>query len=179
MKLLSAGLCLSLGFGMSRSLAAQAAPAGGPSRETVVAAAKEIMQAARYCTLITLGPDGQPQARVVDAFAPDSNLIVWIATNALTRKVSEIMRDPRVTLMYFNPTTFEYVTVLGKAVLDADAAHKAAHWKPEWAKLYKDENRGADYLLIRVKPSRLEVVSMKRGINNDAVNWRPVSVELP
>lgn len=56
---------------------------------------------------------------------------------------------------------------------------KAAHWKPEWAKLYKDENRGADYLLIRVKPSRLEVVSMKRGINNDAVNWRPVSVELP
>jgi general stress protein 26 len=81
--------------------------------------------------------------------------------------------------MYFTPATFEYVTVVGAAVLDTDAAQKAAHWKTEWAALYKDQNRGEDYVLLRVKPSRLEVVSTRRGINNDPKTWRPVTVNLP
>lgn len=163
----------------ARPLTAQGAPGAAPPRAQVVAAAREIMKGARYCTLVSIGLDGQPQARVVDAFAPDSGLTVWIATNAVTRKVGEIRHDPRVTLLYFNPTTFEYVTVIGRATLVDDAVQKAAHWKPEWSKLYKDENRGTDYLLIRVIPSRLEVVSVARGINNDPVTWRPTIVEWP
>jgi Uncharacterized stress protein (general stress protein 26) len=93
--------------------------------------------------------------------------------------VQEIRRDPRVTLLYFSPATFEYVTVLGTAVLDTDAVQKAAHWKAEWAALYKDQNRGEDYLLLRVKPSRLEVVSARRGMGNDPKTWRPVTLDLP
>ena len=179
MKLLRVGFLWMLGVGTVCPLAAQGTPVTSPSRDQVIAAAREIMIAARYCTLVTNGTDGQPQARIVDAFAPDSMLTVWIATNRLTRKVDEIRRDPRVTLMYFNPPTFEYVTVIGKAALDDEAAHKATHWKPVWSKLYKDEYRGDDYLLIRVKPSRIEVVSVKRGINSDPVTWRPVSVAWP
>lgn len=123
--------------------------------------------------------DGQPQARIVDPFPPDSDLTIWIATNPLTRKVQEIRRDPRVTLLYFSRATFEYVTVLGTAVLDTDSLHKAVHWKGEWAALYKDQNRGEDYLLLRVKPSRLEVVSARRGMHNDPKTWRPVILDVP
>jgi len=158
---------------------AQATPPATPSRAQVIAAAKDIMREARYCTLITIGPDGQPQARIVDPFLPDSDLTIWIATSPLTRKVHEIRRDPRVTLLYFSATTFEYVTVLGTAVIDTTAVQKAGHWKDEWAALYKDQNRGEDYLLLRVKPSRLEVVSAQRGMGNDPKTWRPVIVDLP
>jgi general stress protein 26 len=179
MRVSARGLVLLLALGCPPPLFAQDTPSEPPTRTQVIAAARAIMQEARYCTLITLGLDGQPQARIVDPFAPDSDLTIWVATNSLTRKVQELRRDPRVTLLYFNPTTFEYVTVLGTAVLDTDAGHKAAHWKAAWASLYKDQNRGEDYLLLRVKPSRLEVVSVRRGMRNDPKTWRPVIVDLP
>jgi len=38
---------------------------------------------------------------------------------------------------------------------------------------------GDDYQLIRVAPSRIEVVSGAHGIANDPQTWRPVSVDLP
>ena len=179
MKSVGCGVSLSLALCAGAPLAAQVQPSDAPSRTQVVAAAKAIMQEARYCTFVTAGRDGQPQARIVDPFPPDSDFVVWIATNALTRKVEEIRRNPRVTLLYFSAATFEYVTVIGTAVLDSDPRDKAAHWKPEWAGMYKDQNRGDDYLLVRVKATRLEVVSTRRGILNDPKTWRPVIVNLP
>lgn len=38
--------------------------------------------------------------------------------------------------------------------------------------------RGDDYLLIRVTPRRLEVVSERHRMTNDPVTWRPVVVDL-
>jgi general stress protein 26 len=172
------GIALSLVLGAPGHLFAQAAPPAAPARAQVLAAAKDIMQLAHFSTLVTIGPDGQPQARIVDPFPPDSDLTIWIATNPLTRKVQEIRHDPRVTLMYFNAATFEYVTVIGTAAVDTDAGQKAARWKPEWAALYKDRNRGDDYQLLRVKPARLEVVSVRRGIANDAKTWLPVTLDV-
>ena len=179
MRVPRSGVILLLVLGARALLVAQAAQGDTPPRTQVIAAAKKVMQGARYCTLVTIGPGGQPQARIVDPFLPDSDLTIWIATNPLTRKVTEIRSDPRVTLLYFNPATREYVTVLGTAVLDGDPHHKAAHWKPEWAPLYKDQNRGEDYLLIRVRPSRLEVVSARQGMRNDPKTWRPVILDVP
>jgi general stress protein 26 len=179
MKVLLRGMALLLVLGAPAPLFAQVTQGDTPARAQVIAAAKEIMQTARYCTLITIGPDGQPQARIVDPFLPDSDLTIWIATNPLTRKVQEIHRDPRVTLLYFSAATFEYVTVVGTAMLDKDSLHKAGHWKGEWETLYKNQNRGEDYLLLRVSPSRLEVVSVRRGMRNDPKTWRPVILDVP
>src|SRR5450759_4175050 len=175
MRTFVSGLALLLVLGAPASLFAQVTQRDTPPRAQVIAAAKDIMQEARYSTLITIGRDGQPQARIVDPFPPDSDLTIWIATNPLTRKVQEIHGDPRVTLLYFNATTFEYVTFMRTAVADTGSLAKAGHWKNAWASLYKDRNRGDDYLLLRMRPSRLEVVSVRRGIGNDPKTWRPPS----
>jgi general stress protein 26 len=179
MKLLRSGLVLLIGLASGNPLAAQAKPAAAPSRDKVIVAARDIMTSVRYCTLITIGPDGQPQARVVDVMAPDSGFVVWIGTNGVTRKVAEIRKDPRVTLMYFNDAEMEYVTLIGKAVIEDNIARKAAHWKPSWGMMVKDDYRGPDFVLIRVQPSRLEVVSLGRGIFNDQATWKPAIVALP
>src|SRR5687767_5304389 len=92
---------------------AQTTSASQPSRAQVIAAARDVMQKAGYSTFITIGEDGQPQARVVDPTLPDQNLIIWIGTNALTRKVKDIQRDPRVTLLYFHAASASYLTVIG------------------------------------------------------------------
>ena len=161
---------------------AQAPPpssaAGGSDRATVMKVARDVMQQARYCDMVTLGEDGHPQARVIDAFAPEADFTVWIATNPLSRKVAQIRKDPRVTLLYFNPNAMAYVTLIGRAVLVTDPAEKAKRWKDDWATLYKDRNRGDDYLLVKITPTRLEVSAEGLGIHNDKTTWKPVVIDL-
>lgn len=159
--------------------ATRAVPAAAPDRAKVVAAAAQIMEKARHCALVTVGLDGHPQARVVDPFSPEPDLTVWIATNPITRKVEQIKADPRVTLFYFDPSGPGYVTLLARAELVSDPAEKARHWKEDWAAFYADKNRGEDYILIRCKPIRLELVSYGHDLLNDPGTWRPVTIEFP
>ena len=155
------------------AIAKQDAPAG---RERARAAAFEVMQAARFATLVTLGRDGHPQARVVDPLLA-ADRTIWIATNPLSRKVAEIRRDARVTLLFFNASAMEYVTVHGRARAVPEAAVKAARWKPEWQGFYKNRHEGEDFVLFEVRPIRYEVSSARLGFANDARTWKPVIVE--
>ena len=157
---------------------AQSPQAPPPTRDAIIAAAREVMQQAGYATFITLDGGGAPQARLVDPFPPEDGLTVWVATKGLTRKVVQIEEDPRVTLLYFDPSTFSYVTLVGTAAIVRDPAEKAKRWKDAWTPLYKDKNRGDDYTLIRVTPSRLEISSQAQGMMNDPVTWRPVILIL-
>lgn len=144
----------------------------------IAAAAREVITEARYATLVTLDSDGTPQARIVDPFLPDDDFTIWIATNPRTRKVAEIARDPRVTLLYFDRDGASYVTVIGRAERVDDPAMKEKYWKTEWAAFYPEGHLGDDYLLIRVTARRLEVSAERLGVMNDPVTWRPAIVEF-
>ena len=149
-----------------------------PSRDRVISAARDVMQKARYCSLVTNGDDGQPRARMVDPLAPDDAFHTWIATNPLTRKVNEIQRDPRVTLMCFDVGSSSYVTVLGRATVVTDATERAAHWKEEWSPIYPLQNGKRDFVLIHLVPTRLEIVSTSRGMVGDPKTWRPIAIDM-
>jgi general stress protein 26 len=123
-------------------------------QEQLIANAREIMSAARYCALITLDAAGRPQARTLDPFPPDENLVVWLGTNPRSRKVAAIRRNHRVTLYYFDRENQAYVSISGLARLVNDPKEKAKHWKDEWKDFYPD--RAKDYLLIAVTPEKLE-----------------------
>jgi len=140
-------------------------------------AARELIAGAKYAALITLGPDGHPQARTVENLPPEADFSVWFATTPRTRKVEEIRRDPRVTLYWFDPERLGYVTLIGLASIVTDSAERARHWQPGWEAFYPDRER--DYLLIRVQPLRLEVVSPAHGITGDSLSWRPPALEFP
>jgi len=139
-------------------------------------AARELIAGAKYAALITLGPDGHPQARTVENLPPEADFSLWFATTPRTRKVEEIRRDPRVTLYWFDPERLGYVTLIGLASIVTDSAERARHWQPGWEAFYPDRER--DYLLIRVQPLRLEVVSPSQGITGDSLTWRPPAVEF-
>lgn len=152
--------------------------AQAPIPAQIRTAAVEVMREARYCTLITIGDDGHPQARIVDPLiAADGS--IWIATNPKTRKVKEIEKDSRVTLMFFNAAAGEYVTVIGRATAVTDAARKAAHWKAEWKPFYKDQTQGNDFMLFEIAPSRFEISSPRHNMNNDTATWLPIILKVP
>ncbi|MEP6568166.1 MAG: pyridoxamine 5'-phosphate oxidase family protein [Acidobacteriota bacterium] len=144
------------------------------SRTELITAAREIMISARYCALITADSSGGSQARTLDPFAPDEHLVVWLGTNPRSRKVAAIRRNPHVTLYYFDRESQAYVAIYGIARLVNDPKLKLKWWKDEWLAFYHD--RAKDYLLIKVIPERLEVVSVSKGIVGDHQTWRPPAV---
>ena len=170
-----ASLIVSIACALPAALAAKEEPP--VDRARAISAAFEVMKSARYAALVTRGKDGFSQARIVDPLLGADHTI-WIATNPLTRKVEEIRRDGRVTLIFFDAAAKEYVTVHGRAWTVADAATKAARWKPEWQGYYKNRYEGADFELVEVRPVRYEVSSARLGFANDAKTWKPVIVEM-
>ena len=166
---------------LSGAATAPEAPARGaaeqPGRERLIEVAREIMEGAGLCSLVTLDADGHPQARIMDAFAPDEEMVVWMGTNRRSRKVEQIRSDPRVTLFYFDAGSMSYVTVLGTAELVDDPEEKSRRWKEGWEEHYPGDRE--NYLLIRVVPTRVEVVSSANDVVGDPVTWTPRAFEFP
>jgi general stress protein 26 len=146
------------------------------SRDTLLAAAREIVEAARYCGFITFDGSGNARIRTMDPFRPDDDWSIWMGTNRASRKVRDIEGDPRVTLYYFSSDRAGYVAVYGTARLVDDPVLKASRWKEEWEAFYPD--RQGQYLLIEVTPDRLEVIDYSRAIGGDPESWEPPSVDF-
>lgn len=81
-----------------------------------------------------------------------------------------------MTLYYFDAVGLGYVPLMGRARVVDDPAEKARRWKPEWEAFYAD--RDSSYILIEVRPDRLEVVSEKHGLTGDPVTWTPDGVVI-
>ena len=141
-----------------------------PDRDLILKAASDILGRVPYCALITLDSAGQPQARTMEPFPPEDDFVIWLGTNPKSRKVAEIKNDPRVTLYYQDLSGNGYVVITGRAVLVNDAKEKEKHWKEKWARFYPD--RDSSFLLIKVIPKTLEVVSYEHGLTGDKISWR-------
>jgi len=140
----------------------------------LITAAREIMNSVETCALITLDHEGIPRVRAMDPFPPESNFTVWFGTNLKSRKVEQIKKDPRVTLYYFKNDGSGYVMIHGIAQLVNNQKEKEKRWKVEWEAFYP--NKSEDYLLIKVSPEWMEVVSYAHGVVGDPVTWEPQRV---
>lgn len=165
--------------GGARPQASPPGTAAAPTKAAIIAAARDVMGRARFATLATVDATGQPQSRVVDPLAPDKDFVVWIGTNPLSRKVGEIRGNNRVSLLYFDVAGLEYAALTGTATIVSGAADKAKPWKPEWAQFYPKGVADSGFVLIRVKPAYVEVVSPRHKLMNDPKTWRPIGTALP
>jgi general stress protein 26 len=134
------------------------------------------METARFPVLITVGEDGALRSRTMDPLPLGDDMVVWFGTRRQTRKVREIRRHPQVLVHYTAPDGAGAVSLAGTARLVDDAAEKARRWKDEWRRFYAD--READYILIAVTPSRLEIVNYRPGVVGDSATWRAPAVEF-
>jgi general stress protein 26 len=169
-------------FALSLAATGPAAP-GDTSDATrapkILASAREMMEQARYCALITVDDASQPQARTVDPLPADDGLEVWVLTNRSSRKVAQLRHNPRATLYYFTPVSPGYVTLLGEATVIESAADKASAWRPAWGEARRKQLAREDFVLIHFRPRRLEIVSYVHALTNDAKTMLPVILDLP
>lgn len=154
----------------------QSREAQDTTRAVLLNAAREVIQATPNCALITLDAQGRARVRAMDAFLPDENWVVWLATRPKSRKVAQIKRDPRVTLYYFDHTNPGYVMIYGQADLVENTQERPKRWKEGWEEFYP--NPREDLLLIKVTPQWMEVLSPRHEILGDSVSWQPQSVQF-
>lgn len=133
-------------------------------------AAKEIMKAANTCALVTLNEDGFPVVRMMDPFIPENDFTVWLATNPNSRKAVQIKKNPKVSLYYVEQGSVGYVMLQGNAELVNNPEEKVKRWKEEWEAFYP--NKLEDYLLIKVTPLSMEVVSYNHNLIGDPKTWK-------
>ncbi len=145
-------------------------------RDTLITAAKEIMETTRYCALITLDKSGHPQVRTMDPFSPNEDMVVWLGTNINSRKVREIRIDSRVTLYYEAPNGSGYVVIQGNAYLVDDPEKIEKYWKEEWDEFYPDKD--STFSLIKVIPKKLEIIYYKHGITGSSKTWAVPHIEF-
>ena len=136
-------------------------------RAKVVFSAQDVITQAQYCTFVTTGKKGQPDARIVDPSAPDGDLAVWIVTKKSSRKVAQLRKNPRATLLYFDPVNLSYVTLVGKTSIVSDPAEMDKHWQEKWTPFFPDGTKSPDLALVRFVPSSVEIVSRQHKLHKD------------
>jgi general stress protein 26 len=148
------------------------------NRDTIILAAREIISDTHYCALVTIDSTGQPQVRTMNPFPLDKNneLVIWFATSRTSRKVKEIMDNPKVCVYYANHIDAKgYVNITGEAqVIDNKELllkMKRDYWNgiPDW------QNK---FVLIKITPKTLEVINYKHGLNNDPNTFKAPSINL-
>jgi general stress protein 26 len=146
------------------------------SRDSLLTAARAVIDSTRYCIVTTLDENHSPRVRPMDPFPPERDMTIWLGTNINTRKVADIRRDPAIALCYLMPSGMGYVSLYGKAELVNDSTAKEKWWKPEWAGFYPNKDR--DFILIKVVPIRIEVINYSLGVEGDLKTWIPQVIEF-
>lgn len=144
-------------------------------KEKMMIAAREIMEASGTCALITVDK-AVPMVRIMDAFPPERDFTVWFGTTANSRKVKQIKKNPNVTLYYEDTDKTGYVVIHGKAELVDDTKEKQKRWKSAWEDFYSDNRE--EYLLIKVSPDWMEILSVPRGIVGDPLTWETPTIRF-
>ena len=140
------------------------------SKETLIKSAKEIINSTGTCALITQDKNGISRVRMMDPFPPEENLTVWFGTNPTSRKVAQIKKNNKVTIYYRDKDDSGYVTIHGNATLVDNQQEKNKHWKETWKSFYP--NKKESYLLVKVIPIWMEIVSPSRNIVGNSDNWK-------
>ncbi len=152
------------------NILSQDAEVNDTTREKLIIAAREIIDASGTCAFITLDDKSIPMARIMDPFPPESDFTVWFGTNAESRKVDQIKNNPNVTLYYQDSDASGYVVIHGTAQIIDDQKEKQERWKDAWEAFYPNNREG--YLLIKVSPDWMEILSYSRGIVGDSITWQ-------
>jgi general stress protein 26 len=100
--------------------------------------------------------NGDANARAIDTSKLTDEWTVRFMTDRRTRKVGEIARTGRMTLIYHHQVGRAYVTLVGRASIIDDVAVKQASWQPGSFKWHPGGPTDPNVVLIEFVAERIE-----------------------
>ena len=135
--------------------------------------ALEMIKDTKFCVLSSVSINGEISSRIMDPHLPNDDFVIFLVTNPLSRKVSEIKNNPNVTLLFQNESG--YVSLNGEVSFVLDQSKKNIFWKDSWTPHYYDKKKA---LVLKVKPKMIEVINQTRNIKGDPINWAPAKIKF-
>jgi general stress protein 26 len=149
-----------------------------PPVEALLDVAQQTITAAGCASLITLDETGHPSSRSVAAFPPDDDFArIVIGTHPDSRKNAHVLRDPRVVLSYVDNSNRGYLTVIGRARIEANSDEKTTYWADRFSAFFPDGPDSDEYQLMMVVPERLELRSFGLKVAGEPTRWSPVILD--
>ena len=146
--------------------------------------ARQLMNELTFCVAATQGEDGETNARVVQPLPVQDDWTVNVITNRRCRKVRDIERSGRLTLLYQHDADKSYVALVGRAEIIEDVELKRLIWTPgydRWNPLGPDD---PNTVFARLSTDRIELWSAVHDVvpephgysaavlERDGVGWR-------
>jgi general stress protein 26 len=140
--------------------------------------AREIIAKVPSCMAITVDPNGNANARVVDPKPLSDAWTVRFATDKRSRKSAEIQQSGRLTLAYQYDAGKAYVSLIGRAAIHNDVAAKTANWKPEAYTWFPGGPGDPNVVYVDFIADHIELWSSSHGVEPDPVRglWAAVLV---
>jgi general stress protein 26 len=126
----------------------------------LLAGAAKTMRSARYCWLATTADAGGPQVRPMGRVLNDPSEDEWrirFLTDGRSRKVADIRRAGKVTILFQHDPDLAYVSLIGSASLHEDASETRNRWKPAYDVYFPSEADRANAIFVEVDAQRMEL----------------------
>lgn len=139
-------------------------------------AALNIINQSQFCALITIDEEGIPESRMMQTLPVEEDFVIFLGTNPNTQKINQIKNNPNVSVYYTESNSTGYVNIQGKAEIINSKLLKDKYWKDGWESFYPDKEK--DYILIKINPIKLQLVSYASGFVSKHSDWRAVEVDF-
>lgn len=121
--------------------------------------ARTLVDDLTFCVAATQGEDGDVSARIVQPLPMHEDWTVDTITNRRCRKVREVERSGRMTLLYQLDVDKSYVTLIGRAEVVEDLELKKAIWKPAHYRWNPGGPEDPSTVFLRLRTDRIELWS--------------------
>ncbi|RLB97993.1 MAG: hypothetical protein DRH34_14455 [Deltaproteobacteria bacterium] len=101
---------------------------------------------------------------------------IWLGTNPFLRKIREIEKNPNVTLAFSLEKEHANLIIYGRASIVHDVPERKKHWIGSWLLFFPNGPGGDDFVLIRVEPSKMELMNFKKNIVPEPFGLKPVKI---
>jgi general stress protein 26 len=126
--------------------------------------ARKLVDGTPYCVAATAAEDGGANARIVQPLKVREGWTVNVMTNLRCRKVREVQRSGRLTLLYQSEDGRSYACLAGSAEIVEDRELKHAIWSPAAERWNPGGPENPATVFIRLKTDRIELFSVAGGV---------------
>lgn len=139
--------------------------------EALLRLARDLVDSATYCVGATIAEDGGANARVLQPMKVQEDWTVNVITNLRCRKVREVERSGRLTLLYQSEDGRSYACLLGPAEIVEDRALKRAIWSPAANRFNPTGPEDPATVFMRLRTKRIELFSVAGGVTPEPLGY--------
>ena len=130
----------------------------------LLAIARETIAKVPLCMAITVAPNGEANARVVQPGPLREDWTVGFMTNRSCRKVIEMEQTRRLTLAYQLDAELACVSLIGRPTILDDIALKRAVWGPDSDRFHPGGPEDPNVVIVKLHVDRIEIYSAGRDV---------------